>query len=59
MTPPKPVRAYAIVNAKGQTILVSVRCPDPEWCDMGERIIRGRFVPDAKKARKGRNADRS
>jgi len=51
--PPKPIRCYALVNAKGRTMLVTTSY---RFCTIArpvdERIIRGRFVPDAKKGRK-------
>ena len=58
---PKPIRCYAIVNAKGQVIYTSLFHSDCIWYrsfkSPNERIIPGRFVPDATKlppkARKG------
>ena len=53
--PVKPVRCYAIVNAKGGTVAVYKLRPLREWLDDDERILPGRFVPDAPtKARKGK-----
>jgi hypothetical protein len=49
--PVKPCRAYAIVDAKGQIVYVSDLHPLAHMVVTGERIIRGRFVPDAKKGR--------
>ena len=53
--PVKPVRCYAIVNAKGRyEAVLKKRKTCVRWASAGERIIRGRFVPDAptKKVRK-------
>ena len=55
MTPPKPVkpvRCYALVNAMGKVLLLDkVSNRVRRWKSDKERIIRGRFVPDVKKAR--------
>ena len=48
--PVKPCRAYAIVNAKGLICRVSDLTITPL---PGQRLVPGRFVPDAPKARKG------
>ena len=50
--PVKPVRAYAIVNAKGQIVYVTDLPGVAHHVGPGDRIIRGRFVPDAPKGRK-------
>ena len=59
MTPPKPVRCHAIVNAKGRIEFVWKGKIEISALLFGQRRIKGRFVPDAPKGRKGRNADRS
>ena len=49
----KPVRCYAIVNAKGRIEFVWKGKIEISALLFGQRRIKGRFVPDAKKARKG------
>jgi len=48
----KPVRCYAIVNAKGKPVGVWLGAPNSYTIRTGARVIPGRFVPDAKKGRK-------
>jgi hypothetical protein len=51
-TTPKPCRCYAIVTEKGRVVAVWKPKPLKGWLTFRERLIRGRFVPDAPKGRK-------